>query len=83
MEVKAVQAFLVVGADVKRELEEKKKGAHSLSCSSQSQKSVRVPADKLVGLGTPGTDVKEGVVILRASHTLCRCSSTQVAGAMW
>lgn len=54
MEVKAVEAFLVIGADVKEELEGRKR---SLQLGVSGDR-------RLASLGTPSTEVKQGVLIL-------------------
>lgn len=55
MEVEAVQALLVISADVKEELEVKKKEELTASAAAPSLRNkLGVPADRrLVGLGTP------------------------------
>lgn len=62
MEVKAVEAFLVVGADVEEELEERRQLL-----------SLRNKLGASADLGTPRTEVEQGVLMLWASSTFCKC----------
>lgn len=63
MEVKAVEAFLVIGADVEEELEERRRQLLSL------RNKLGASAD----LGAPRTEVEQGVLMLWASSTFYKC----------